>query len=52
MVETLMNLKNNKVKKVAAAQSQGGDAMERMKKFLNGLNKTRTGTSRSYLQAV
>jgi nucleolar MIF4G domain-containing protein 1 len=43
MVETLMNLKNNKVKKVAAAQSQGGDAMERMKKFLSGLSKTRTG---------
>ena len=43
MVETLMNLKNNKVKKVVAAQSQGGDAMERMKKFLSGLSKTRTG---------
>ena len=43
MIETLLNLKNNKVKKVAAAQSQGGDSMERMKKFLSGLNKSRTG---------
>ncbi|KAJ2935373.1 hypothetical protein H1R20_g1721, partial [Candolleomyces eurysporus] len=50
MVETLMNLKNNKVKKVAAAQSQGGDAMERMKKFLTGLSKTRTSKSPSYPQ--
>lgn len=45
MIETLLNLKNNKVKKVAAAQSQGGDSMERMKKFLSGLSKSRTGSS-------
>ncbi|TEB34519.1 ARM repeat-containing protein [Coprinellus micaceus] len=42
MIETLLNLKNNKIKKVAAAQSQGGDSMERMKKFLSGLSKSRT----------
>jgi len=42
MVETLLNLKNNKIKKVAAAQSQGDSSMERMKKFLSGLSKSRT----------
>lgn len=46
MIETLLNLKNNKAKKVAAAQSQGGDSMERMKKFLSGLTKSRTGKPR------
>ena len=43
MVETLGNLKNNKVKK-AAGQTAGGEAVERMKKFLSGLNKKRHGT--------
>ncbi|KAH9945189.1 MIF4G-domain-containing protein [Epithele typhae] len=38
MVETLGNLKNNKVKKAAVA---GGEAVERMKKFLSGLAKKR-----------
>ncbi|EJF64960.1 MIF4G-domain-containing protein [Dichomitus squalens LYAD-421 SS1] len=38
MVETLSNLKNNKIKK-AAGQTAGGEAVERMKKFLSGLNK-------------
>lgn len=42
MVETLSNLKNNKVKK-AAGQTAGGEAVERMKKFLSGLNKKRHG---------
>lgn len=41
MMETLMNLKNNKVKKTAAAQHQGGDAVDRLKKFLTGLGKKR-----------
>ncbi|KAG1835070.1 hypothetical protein EV424DRAFT_1358792 [Suillus variegatus] len=39
MIETLNNLKNNKIKKTAATQHQGGDAVERMKKFLSGLGK-------------
>lgn len=43
MMETLMNLKNNKVKKTAAAQHQGGDAVDRLKKFLTGLGKKRHG---------
>ncbi|KAJ3515422.1 hypothetical protein NLJ89_g1761 [Agrocybe chaxingu] len=40
MVETLTNLKNNKLKR-NATQNQGGAAVERMKKFLTGLSKTR-----------
>ncbi|KAL6307436.1 ARM repeat-containing protein [Sparassis latifolia] len=40
MVETLSNLKNNKVKR-DAGQSAGGEAVERMKKFLAGLSKKR-----------
>ena len=44
MIETLTNLKNNKVKK-SATQHQGGDAVERMKKFLSGLGKKRHGES-------
>jgi nucleolar MIF4G domain-containing protein 1 len=44
MVETLNNLKNNKVgKRPAAAQSQDGGSVERMKKFLSGLSKKRHG---------
>ena len=42
MVETLTNLKNNKVRKDMGANT-GGDAVERMKKFLSGLGKKRTG---------
>ena len=44
MVETLTNLKNNKVKK-AAGQTAGIEAVERMKKFLSGLIKKRHGAS-------
>ena len=44
MVETLSNLKNNKIKK-AAGQMAGGEAVERMKKFLSGLTKKRHGES-------
>ncbi|CAA7266968.1 unnamed protein product [Cyclocybe aegerita] len=40
MVETLTNLKNNKLKR-NSTQNQGGAAVERMKKFLTGLSKTR-----------
>ena len=41
MIETLINLKNNKTKQRAAAQHTGGDSVERSKKFLNGLGKKR-----------
>ena len=40
MIETLTNLKNNKLKK-NVTQNQGGEAVERMKKFLSGLSKKR-----------
>jgi nucleolar MIF4G domain-containing protein 1 len=40
MIETLVNLKNNKLKR-NATQNQGGDAVERMKKFLTSLAKKR-----------
>lgn len=43
MVETLTNLKNNRIKKPAAGQHAGGDALERLKKFLSGLSKKRQG---------
>lgn len=42
MVETLTNLKNNKLKR-NTTQNQGGAAVERMKKFLTGLTKSRHG---------
>lgn len=42
MVETLTNLKNSKLKR-NATQNQGGDAVERMKKFLAALGKKRQG---------
>ncbi|KZV73019.1 hypothetical protein PENSPDRAFT_649267 [Peniophora sp. CONT] len=41
MVETLINLKNNKTKQRTAAQHTGGDSVERLKKFLTGLGKKR-----------
>lgn len=44
MLETLSNLKNNKVKR-AAGQMQGGEAVERLKKFLSGLDKKRHGAT-------
>nr|QDK64589.1 putative Sgd1p [Ganoderma lucidum] len=50
MVETLSSLKNNKVKK-AAGQTAGGEAVERMKKFLSGLNKKRHGSARSLVMS-
>jgi nucleolar MIF4G domain-containing protein 1 len=42
MVETLTNLKNNKLKR-NATQNQGAEAVERMKKFLSALGKTKHG---------
>lgn len=42
MIETLTNLKNNKLKR-NATQNQGGAAVERMKKFLSNLTKSRHG---------
>jgi len=42
MIETLTNLKNNKLKR-NITQNQGADAVERMKKFLSGLLKARHG---------
>jgi nucleolar MIF4G domain-containing protein 1 len=44
MLETLISLKNNKLKKTGnAGQTGGNEAVERMKKFLNGLEKKRHG---------
>ncbi|KAJ3972249.1 hypothetical protein EV361DRAFT_970953 [Lentinula raphanica] len=40
MLETLNNLKMNKVKRLGT-QMQSGEAVERLKKFLSGLNKKR-----------
>ncbi|KAJ7593311.1 hypothetical protein C8J56DRAFT_495127 [Mycena floridula] len=40
MIETLTNLKNNKLKR-NVTQNQGGEAVERMKKFLTSLGKKR-----------
>jgi hypothetical protein len=40
MLETLTNLKNNKIKQATARQVQGNTA-EHLKKFLAGLGKTR-----------
>jgi hypothetical protein len=40
MLETLTNLKNNKIKQATARQLQG-DTAEHLKKFLTGLDKTR-----------
>jgi nucleolar MIF4G domain-containing protein 1 len=47
MVETLTNLKNNKLKR-NTTQNQGGEAVERMKKFLSGLSKKRHGEFFTY----
>ena len=46
MIETLTNLKNNKAaksKKGQQGQTGGNEAVERMKKFLNGMAKKRHG---------
>ena len=44
MVETLTNLKNNKVKKPANGGGAGAETVDRLKKFLSGLSKKRHGT--------
>ncbi|KAG8729656.1 suppressor of glycerol defect, partial [Ceratobasidium sp. 423] len=42
MVETLVNLKNNKVKRATGTgQNVAAEAIERMKKYLGGINKKR-----------
>ncbi|EUC56072.1 suppressor of glycerol defect protein, putative, partial [Rhizoctonia solani AG-3 Rhs1AP] len=42
MVETLVNLKNNKMKRATGTgQNVAADAIERMKKYLGGINKKR-----------
>ncbi|CAE6413936.1 unnamed protein product [Rhizoctonia solani] len=42
MVETLVNLKNNKMKReTGTGQNVAADAIERMKKYLGGINKKR-----------
>lgn len=51
MVETLTNLKNNKVKK-AADSSAGADTVDRLKKFVSGLSKKRHGTPPPSLSAL
>jgi nucleolar MIF4G domain-containing protein 1 len=46
MIETLSNLKNNKVKKAIGGGASGTgaqEAVERLKKFLSGMNKKRHG---------
>lgn len=49
MIETLTNLKNNKAKRTTAGQQhQGGEAVERMKKFLSALAKKRQGRSPAF----
>lgn len=51
MIETLSNLKNNKVKKVIGGGASGTGAqevVERLKKFLSGMNKKRHGDEKFY----
>jgi len=46
MIETLSNLKNNKAKKAIGGGASGTgaqEAVERLKKFLSGMNKKRHG---------
>jgi nucleolar MIF4G domain-containing protein 1 len=49
MLETLTNLKNNKLRRTNApgnaGQTGGSEAVERLKKFLSGLGKKRHGKS-------
>jgi nucleolar MIF4G domain-containing protein 1 len=48
MIETLTNLKNNKLKKAiggGAGGSGGQEAVERLKKFLAAMSKKRQGRS-------
>lgn len=51
MIETLSNLKNNKVKKAIGGGANGSGAqevVERLKKFLSGMNKKRHGDESFY----
>jgi len=47
MTKHLNNLKNNKIKKTVATQHLGGDAVERMKKFLSELEKEARSRARA-----
>jgi hypothetical protein len=47
MIETLINLKNNKLKR-NQAQNQGAESVERLKKFLAGQAKKRHGELKCY----
>lgn len=50
MVETLVNLKNNKLKdskrSTGTGQNVASEAIERMKKYLSGISKKRHGKPR------
>lgn len=43
MMETLTNLKNNKVKKQQTAEGAGNEIVSRLQKFVKGIDKTRHG---------
>jgi nucleolar MIF4G domain-containing protein 1 len=46
MLETLSNLKNNKLRKTGGAGASGGaEALDRMSKFLAGLARRRSSAS-------
>lgn len=49
MIETLTNLRNNKVKRVAG-QDGHSESTERMKKFLSGLTKKHHSMFCAYLK--
>jgi len=54
MIETLSNLKNNKVKKAIGGGASGTGAqetVERLKKFLSGMNKKRHGERSFHLMS-
>lgn len=55
MVETLVNLKNNKLKDTKRATGTGqnvaAEAIERMKKYLSGINKKRHGKRMSHFHS-
>lgn len=51
MLETLTNLKNNKVKQ-PVAQAHGADSVTRLRKFLNGLSKKHHGMYKAYCDPV
>lgn len=50
MVETLTNLKNNRIKK--AASTPAADTVDRLKKFLSGLGKKKHGEQSRVLAII